>query len=469
MTKDFASDALRDALNRRIPDWARALLFALATAVFGVFAYHARYAKLDEFGSFQMGKILMITALVFTALYAVLLAVQMHMARKMPLSVQLLLCVITGAILLGKISLLDYVSDDYSIFLSDWIYSYTQMGIKEGLGTYIGSDYTPPYLYLMLLISRIEGYPWQYLVKALSMLWEGLMAYAVVKLAGLKVKGTGARLLIFNMALLLPTVVFNGAYWGQCDVIYASFCLLALYLALEKRGAWSMALFGVALSFKLQTVFFLPVMLPLWLRKDIKLRHILMIPAAYMAMMIPALWGGKSLHHVLTCYMMQAGTYNFISVNGPSLYNFLPDLAKNKAMFYDMFAPMALCLGFAMLIAVCGLLCVRRDHITKEGTLLACLLVLGGVPFFLPKMHERYTFGADVLAFVMACYNPKRVLLPLLFGFASYICYTGGLPGDSILPLKWATVCQGAAVALTAAALWKSLHEEKAESWEVKA
>ena len=105
------------------------------------------------------------------------------------------------------------------------------------------------------------------------------------------------------------------------------------------------------------------------------------------------------------------------------------------------------------------------------ATLLACLLVLGGVPFFLPKMHERYTFGADVLALVIAAYRPKRMALPLLFGLASYICYTGGLPGDAIFDLKWATLFQGAAVALTAAALYKSLHEEKTEAvlTEVKA
>ena len=99
------------------------------------------------------------------------------------------------------------------------------------------------------------------------------------------------------------------------------------------------------------------------------------------------------------------------------------------------------------------------------------LLVLGGVPFFLPKMHERYTFGADVLALAIAAYNPKRVWLPLLFGLSSYICYTAGLPGDAIFDLKWATVFQGAAVALTAAALYRSLNEEKAEAAlaEVKA
>ena len=316
----------------------------------------------------------------------------------------------------------------------------------------------------------MKNYPWQYLVKVVSLTFEVLLAYAVTKLAGMQVKGAGKRVVIFNLTLMLPTVVFNGAYWGQCDVIYTSLCLMALYMALQKRSAWSMIFFGMALSFKLQTVFFLPALLPLWLRKDIKLRHLVLIPAAYLAMMIPAFWGGKSLHHALTVYTTQAGNYNFITVNGPSLYNFLP-ASMDKGTLYTMFSGMAMALGMAMLAAVCLMVCLRRDHITREGTLLICLLVLGGVPFFLPKMHERYTFGADVLALVLAAYKPKRVWLPLLFGLASYICYTAGLPGDAILDLKWATVFQGLAVALTAAALYKSLHEEKTDAAlaEVKA
>ena len=244
----------------------------------------------------------------------------------------------------------------------------------------------------------------------------------------------------------------------------------ALYMALQKKSARSMILFGMALSFKLQTVFFLPALLTLWLRKDIKLRHLALIPAAYMAMMIPAFWGGKSLHHALTVYTAQASTYNFMTVNGPSLYNFLP-ASMDKGTLYTMFSGMAMALGMAMLAIVCLMVCLHREHITREGTLLTCLLVLGGVPFFLPKMHERYTFGADVLALAIAAYNPKRVWLPLLFGLSSYICYTAGLPGDAIFDLKWATVFQGAAVALTAAALYRSLNEEKAEAAlaEVKA
>lgn len=470
MNKDFADDALRTLAKRRAPAWAQALLFVLATAVFAVFAYHARYARLDEFAAFRLEELTRFTAGVFTALYAVTLLVQLRIGRKMPLGSQVLLSVLVGAILLAKISLLDYVSDDYDIFLSNWIYEYSEMGIKEGLGTYIASDYSPPYLYILLLISRVKNYPWQYLVKAASILADLLLGYAVMKLASLKIRGTGSKLMILNLTMILPTVVFNGAYWGQCDAIYCSLCLMALYMGLKKRGAACMMFFGAALSFKLQTVFFLPVLLPLWLRKDIKLRHVLLIPAAYLGMMVPAFWGGKSLHHALTVYMTQAGTYNFITVNGPSLYNFLPT-GMDKEMLYTMFSGMALALGMAMLAAVCLLLCLRRERITQESVVLACLLVLGGVPFFLPKMHERYTFGADVLSLVAAAYCPKRVVLPLLFGLASYICYTAGLPGDAIMELKWATLCQGAAVALTAAALWKSLHEDKENACltEVKA
>ena len=103
-----------------------------------------------------------------------------------------------------------------------------------------------------------------------------------------------------------------------------------------------------------------------------------------------------------------------------------------------------------------------------RSTLLFTQLVLAGVPFFLPKMHERYTFGADVLSLVVAVVEPRLAALPLFFGLASYICYTAGLPGDSIMALKWAALFQLAAIALTAVELARTLRADKGIA-EVKA
>ena len=433
MNRNFADDALRRSLEKRPSALARAVMLVLATAVFFVFARFARYAHIDQYSGTNIDGLAIFTAVMYTVIYLVSYAVQLHSGRRLPVYMHVLLAFITGVVLLGKISLLDYISDDYDIFLSTWIYSYSDMSLKQGLGWYIASDYTPPYLYFLLLISRLKNYPWQYAVKAISMAFEVLMAYALMQLSALRVKGDGTKLLTFHLALILPTVVFNGAYWAQCDVIYTSLCLMAVYMGLTRRSARSMIFFGIALSYKLQTAFFLPVMLPLWLRKDIKLRHLILIPTTYMIMMIPALWAGKSLHHVLSVYVTQAGNYNTMSMNAPNWYQFLP--TTNKKMLYNMFSPMALMLGFALMMAMCALVCVYRKKLTADSVLLSCVLILAGVPYFLPKMHERYTFGADVLSLVLVVYNPKRILLPLLFGFASYLAYTAGLPGERLLDL----------------------------------
>mgnify|MGYP000432290392 CR=1 FL=1 len=78
---------------------------------------------------------------------------------------------------------------------------------------------------------------------------------------------------------------------------------------------------------------------------------------------------------MLTVYLAQAGGYSGISINGPSLYNLLPSTMDN-GMLYDLFGSMAMALGLAMMVVVCLMLCLNRTHITREGTLLACLLVL---------------------------------------------------------------------------------------------
>ena len=467
MKNELASEALRGALGKKPAPWERALLAVLATAVFYVFAVNARYATLDDYGSFNYDALLTMTGVMFTAVYAAMIAVQMKQSRTLPMYMQLLLCVITGCVLLGKISLLDYVSDDYTIFLNNWISEYTTLGLRQGLGTYIGSDYTPPYLYLMYAISRFPDYPWLYMVKFISLMTDVLLAYAVMKLASLRTKSETVQLLMFHIASILPTVVFNGAYWGQCDGIYTGFCILALYLLLAKKPCRGMICFGVALSFKLQTVFFLPVLLPLWLRKDVGLRHLLLIPCAYMTMMIPALWGGKSLHHVLTVYFQQMGNYRFMTMNGPSLYQFLPAETANGGPLYQMLNKMALMLGFAALAACCVPVSLYRRRLTAESTLLFGVLVLSAVPFFLPNMHERYMFGADVLSLAVCLWAPRRIILPLLFGLASYICYTKGLPGEAIMDPKWASVFMLAGILVTAYELIGALRRDNA--LEVKA
>ena len=467
MKNGFVSEALRSGLEKKPAGWVRALLAVLATAVFYVFAINARYATLDDYGSYNFDELLTMTGVMFTIVYGAMIAVQMKHSRTLSMGMQLLLCVITGCVLLGKISLLDYVSDDYSIFLNNWIEEYTVMGLKQGLGSYIGSDYTPPYLYLMYAVSRFPDYPWLYMVKFISLMTDVLLSYSIMKVASLKTKSESVQLFMFHIAAILPTVVFNGAYWGQCDGIYTGFCILALYFTLAKKPCRGMLCFGVALSFKLQTVFFLPGLLPLWLRKDVKLRHLLIIPVMYMTMMIPALWGGKSLRHVLTVYIQQAGNYMFMTINGPSLYQFLPAETTNGGPIYQMFNKMALMLGFAALMVSCIPVCAYRKRLTVESSLHFSVLVLGAVPFFLPNMHERYTFGADVLSLALCLWAPRRVVLPLLFGLASYICYTEGLPGEPIMSLKWASVFMLAGVVVTAYELMNTLRRD--EALEVKA
>ena len=117
MNKNFADDALRGLLGRRVPAWARYALVLLATAVFAVFAYHARYAKIDEFTGFRAEELIRFTTVVLAALYALTAAVALHIGRRLNFGAQALFCVVIGAILLAKVSLFDYVSDDYDLSL----------------------------------------------------------------------------------------------------------------------------------------------------------------------------------------------------------------------------------------------------------------------------------------------------------------------------------------------------------------
>ncbi len=440
-------------------------LAVLSTGIFFCIARIQRYAMIDDLTSFRQAEFILISAISFTCVFAVTVLLQIRELKRLSVFNVILALLMTGMIILGKISLLDYQSNDYEIFLSGWIYEYTQLPLWNAIGTYIGSDYSPPYLYFLALISRLTVFPWLYLIKAISVAFDALLACAIMKIVGLRRESPVFRIGTYLVTLLLPTVVFNGAYWGQCDIIYTSICMMALYLALRQKSIGSFLLFGVALSFKLQTVFFLPALLPLWLHRDIKLRWVFLLPAGYMVMMIPALLAGKSLHHVLTVFLQQAGQYNFITVNGPSIYElFLQPKQPDAGVFYEMFSQMALLLTFGAVFGISLLLCLNCRRLNTESILLSALLFLSVVPLLLPKMHERYSFGADVMALAVCMWNPKRrFALPILFGMSSYFLYTAGMAGNEVLPPQLAVLFYVAGISMTLIELVTVLKESSSE------
>ena len=109
----------------------------------------------------------------------------------------------------------------------------------------------------------------------------------------------------FGATFLLPTVVLNSAWWAQCDSIYVSLCLGSLYFLLRRQTALACAAFGLAFAFKLQAVFFLPALVVLVVVNRQRLRGLALVPAAFLAALVPAWVAGRSLASQLSVYPAQ--------------------------------------------------------------------------------------------------------------------------------------------------------------------
>lgn len=325
-----------------------------------------------------------------------------------------------GAAMLIRALCLDHVTLDYEDFLHHWYVYFKENGGFQGIAGSVG-DYNMPYLYFMAAISYSDT-PDLYLIKLFSMAWDVALAWGCLRLvrslAGER-KESGA-LIAFGAALLLPTVVLNGAYWAQCDVIYGALCINAAALALEGRSKTSVALMGVAFSFKLQSIFVLPLWGVLWLAKKVKFRELWVFPPAYLATILPAMLLGKPLGDILGIYFTQMGEYPRLTLNAPSVYQFIPyGVQPDQALA----ARLGIIAAAALVLALLALGFWLGDRLDRETAMAIAVVLCVGVPFFLPHMHERYFFLADVFTLCWACADWRRLPAAVLAGGSSLASY----------------------------------------------
>ena len=246
----------------------------------------------------------------------------------------------------------------------------------------------------------------------------------------------------------LPTVLINGACWGQCDTVYVCFIVLSLYLVKTKRPALSAAMLALAFAFKLQTIFFFPIVLLGLIHGEYKPRHALVFAAAYLVTMIPALLAGRPFMDALSVYANQSmgQYYDRLTYNAPNLYTFFPmmlfsnsqeytwmryidGVSKDSANLYlrDDLMPMMqnaalyACVLLTLLVVLYWL--THAKEVTPDMTLDLALFFAIFLPFVMPKIHERYFFLADMLSILYAARYRNRRFMPLLVVGASLMSY----------------------------------------------
>jgi Gpi18-like mannosyltransferase len=350
--------------------------------------------------------------------------------------------ILTAAALMVRVALLPFSNIDLQQYLLPWFDTIVQNGgfaaLKEPF-----YNYTPPYMYLMAaaailktLVSPLVA------IKMISICFDFLAAWAMYRIIRVRHPHHILPWAGFFAVLFAPTVLFDGAYWGQCDVIYSTFLLGSVYFGLTRRPSWSIVCFASAFAFKAQAAFLAPLILLLLIKGVLRWRHLLIGPLVYLAWFIPVLLVGYPIEMSIATYLQQTNTYQALNLNAPNIYLFISD------RYYAVAAP----LGFLVSGLACFLLIwlyARKIAVLDaEKILVFGVISMTLLPFLLPKMHERYFFPAALLAIALPFFGRRTYLVPTLLQASSLISYAPFLRQVVVLPLALAAGLNGLLLAL---------------------
>jgi Predicted integral membrane protein len=345
------------------------------------------------------------------------------------------LCVIAAIVL--RIKLYHTITSDYLAYVGKW---YDYIKANGGFAAFKDNfyNYNPPYPYLLAIATYL---PIGKLVaiKSISIIFDGVLAVFTYLIIQLKYRRTLPALLGVLAILFAPTIFINSAAWGQCDATYTAFCLGSLYFLLKDKAGWACAFFGIAIAFKLQAIFFLPVLLLLLYKKRLPFGYLALIPLIFAISLIPTLIAGRGIGSLLNIYVQQAQSggvsrenlvgRDSLTYGAPTIYQWL--LADNTLYWKGIGCGLA---GL-FVIGVTVLVHSSKQRITAETMLKIALVFVLSIPFFLPEMHERYFYPADAFSIVFAFYFPSLFFIPLIMQLSSLSSYSPYLWGHEVISL----------------------------------
>jgi len=299
-----------------------------------------------------------------------------------------------------------------------WYAKLQRHGPLVGLGKDF-YNYTPPYVYLLALATLTSSFMAPLTsVKIIALVFDVYAAFMVYKI--LRLQRPQGHLPILAAAVFFtgPTMLVNSAVWGQADSTYTAFLLTCLYFLLVDRPLLAVSFFSIALAFKPQGIFFVPLLVLMMLWGKIRWYHFPAVPIVYALCMLPAVALGRTWHEVFTAYTSQADSGKALTHNAATLYVFI-----SKSAFSWLLWPAVV---VAILIFLAWIYYTWRTAKVRDlpNVILLTLVCVTLVPFFLPNMRERYYYPADVVSLILAFVTPALWYFAILFQVLSMLSYS---------------------------------------------
>lgn len=359
-----------------------------------------------------------------------------------------LLIVLLGLSVAARFPLLDFQTQDYQQYLFHWYGHIERSGGWAALGNTFAA-YNVPYIYLLTIFTYLP-FKTLYAVKAASIIFDYLAAFWVYKIVRLKYPSGMLPWAAFILVIFAPTVIINSSMWAQSDSIYTSFLLGSLYFMIKLargqgrnrrfiliNGGLVLVMFALALSFKLQAIFFVLPLLFILVSRAVRWYTWLLLPLVYLLALLPSNLLGTPWTDLLNVYVGQVELHKQLTLNAPSVYGFIPNAPS------EIIGQVGMIFTAAAAVFVVWLLAIKKVSFYEEVVVRVTMLSALMIPYLLPRMHERYFFLADLVAIVFAFYFPRYWFIPVGVIGVSLFSYAHLALGGPVVGLEMLSLAMG--------------------------
>lgn len=104
-------------------------------------------------------------------------------------------------------------------------------------------------------------------IKLIPITADVISTYFVYRIVRIKYPRGNKPYWAAGVFFILPTIFINSAHWGQMDALYTLFIIISLFFFLKEKPLLGMLAYALSFSIKIQTIFFIPFLVILFLKK----------------------------------------------------------------------------------------------------------------------------------------------------------------------------------------------------------